>query len=492
MSAPNPYEAAIRDSEESSRWLRRGSATRKTPHGEDRRGLSLRWGVVLIVVILAAVGLTVNVYAISRTTSELVYSRVDEDLDRGLSGWASQDSLFRDSNVTGTRPPTEFYVYRILDDGTAHEFRESSATPDFRDLRLDGKGQTIPSQGSSSTIWRAMAVTDNGNTTIVAKDVTTEAGMLKRLLLYQILVALTVLFGMAVLAYWWVGRTLRPLREVEETANAIAHGDLSRRVPERKTSSEVASLSSSLNIMMERLQSLIEELQEKEEQMRRFVGDASHELRTPLTSLRGFAELYRSGATNDATMVIDRIEGEARRMSLLVEDLLALTRAEGSQFEQAPVDLLEVTSSVTTSLRAAYPDRSIRVNAKCADIPMIIGDASRIHQVITNLAVNGLKHGGPDAEVAINLSDDTEHIIIEVADNGIGISQQDAAHIFERFYRADTSRTRATGGSGLGLAITKSLVEAHNGSITVDSKLGEGTTFKIQFPRIPAPATDPE
>ncbi|MDO4929298.1 MAG: HAMP domain-containing sensor histidine kinase [Corynebacterium sp.] len=482
MSAPNPYEAAISAPETESRWHRLGSSRRTRANGETGGHFSLRWGVVVIVAFISLAGLAVNVYAVGRTTSELVYSRIDEDLEHGLNGWANQDSLFNDNSSGTTRPPTEFYVYRVLDDGTTLEFRESTTTPDFRNLRLDGSAQNIPSQGSSSTIWRAMAVTEDGVTTIVAKDVSQEASILTRLTFYQVLIALTLLFGMGLLAYWWVGRTLRPLREVEETANAIAHGDLSRRVPERRTSSEIASLSGSLNIMLERLQALIEELQEKEEQMRRFVGDASHELRTPLTSVKGFAELYRSGATQDSSMVIDRIEAEAARMSLLVEDLLALTRAEGAQFEQSPVDLLEVASSVTMSLRAAYPERNIRVQANCSQIPMVIGDASRLHQVLTNLTVNGLKHGGPDADVEISITYSDKSVIVEVSDNGVGISEQDAAHIFERFYRADSSRTRATGGSGLGLAITKSLVESHGGTIGVASQVGVGTTFRIEFP----------
>src|SRR5699024_1152059 len=156
----------------------------------------------------------------------------------------------------------------------------------------------------------------------------------------------------ALFAFFLVHRALRPLREVEATAKAIASGDFDRRVPEGGENTEVGELSHSLNVMLERLQGSIIELQNKEEQMRRFVGDASHELRTPLTSVKGYAELYRSGATDDAKLVLERIEAEASRMSVLVEDLLALTRAEGSRFEEADVDILELSLSVASSLRA--------------------------------------------------------------------------------------------------------------------------------------------
>lgn len=173
-------------------------------------------------------------------------------------------------------------------------------------------------------------------------------------------------------------------------------------------------------------------------------------------------------------------------MSLLVEDLLALTRAEGARHETAPVDLLEVSLSVASSLQAAYPNRSIDVRSECAGVPITLGDAARLHQVLTNLTTNALKHGGEDAKVQIKLYDDpaSNNIAIDIIDDGIGMSEKDAEHIFERFYRADTSRARSTGGSGLGLAIVKSLVAAHSGTISVNSTLGQGTTFHLVLPRL--------
>ena len=247
---------------------------------------------------------------------------------------------------------------------------------------------------------------------------------------------------------------------------------------------EVGALSHSMNVMLEQLQASIVELQSKETQMRRFLGDASHELRTPLTSVKGYAELYRSGATNDATMAMEKIEEEAARMSLLVEDLLSLTRSEEARFDEAPVDMLALGLSVVGSLRAAYPERSIEVDAKATDMPMVMGDTARLHQVLTNLIVNSLKHGGEEAKVRLSIDTDDNHVILEVSDDGVGVREADLPHIFERFYRADTSRTRATGGSGLGLAIVKTIVEAHQGAITVDSTIGQGTSFRIVLPKL--------
>ena len=262
---------------------------------------------------------------------------------------------------------------------------------------------------------------------------------------------------------------------MEETAKAIANGDLDRRAPVLPENTEVGALSHSMNVMLEQLQASIVELQSKETQMRRFLGDASHELRTPLTSVKGYAELYRSGATNDATMVMEKIEEEAARMSLLVEDLLSLTRSEEARFDEAPVDMLALGLSVVGSLE---------VDAKATDMPMVMGDTARLHQVLTNLIVNSLKHGGEEAKVRLSIDTDDNHVILEVSDDGVGVREADLPHIFERFYRADTSRTRATGGSGLGLAIVKTIVEAHQGAITVDSTIGQGTSFRIVLPKL--------
>ncbi|GGG80441.1 sensor histidine kinase [Corynebacterium pelargi] len=482
MSVANPYASAVVDPPAKKR--RKGSG--QAPKQAGLKAVPLRLGLTIIIVVVSGLGLAASSVAVNRTMVELVYSRIDADLERGLGGWASQDSLFQDSTSVAARPPTDFYAVKFFPDGTALEFNEHDTAPNL-DLVEPGRGpQTVESKGDSDVHWRVMAQTDNGVTTVVAKDIAQESMILQRLAIGQVVIGMSVLLITALFAFFLVHRALRPLREVEATAKAIASGDFDRRVPEGGENTEVGELSHSLNVMLERLQGSIIELQNKEEQMRRFVGDASHELRTPLTSVKGYAELYRSGATDDAKLVLERIEAEASRMSVLVEDLLALTRAEGSRFEEADVDILELSLSVASSLRAAYPGRCIDVRSECEAIPVVRGDAARLHQVLTNLTVNAIKHGGEEAKVAIKLFDATPGwVTIEVADDGVGLSEEDAAHIFERFYRADTSRARATGGSGLGLAITKTLVESHKGSIGVQSQLGEGTVFRIDLPKDP-------
>ena len=184
-------------------------------------------------------------------------------------------------------------------------------------------------------------------------------------------------------------------------------------------------------------------------------------------------------------MVLSKIDEESGRMKLLVEDLLALTRAEGARLDAREVDMFEVVSSVRSTARAAFPGRVLNVNNEALNVPMVKGDPDRLHQVMLNLVSNAFKHGGSDSEVTITLRENLDKVFIDVADTGVGMSPEDAEHIFERFYRADASRNRASGGgSGLGLAITKSIIEAHGGAISVRTAPGEGSTFTLSLPMV--------
>lgn len=452
---------------------------------ENRMGIPLRVALLFVTVMVAATGLFASAVAVQQIMYEVAYSRVDDDLNMGLQTWARNDQLYQYNEESVNILPSDFFAYRFYKNGAyrSHNGYNDVALPDMRQVNLNGQAHTVKSQDGQSD-WRVKAGTFGDSIIIVGKKVKNEQILLNRLVNGQLRIGLTVLVLIGVLGYFIIRRTLRPLRVVEETAKSITNGDLDRRAPVLPENTEVGALSRSMNVMLEQLQASIVELQSKETQMRRFLGDASHELRTPLTSVKGYAELYRSGATDNAKMVIEKIEEEAGRMSLLVEDLLSLTRSEEARFEEAPVDMLGLSLSVVSSLSAAYPERTIEVDAKAEEMPMVLGDTARLHQVLTNLIVNALKHGGEEASVKVSIDTDSSNVIVEVTDNGAGLSEADLPHIFERFYRADTSRTRATGGSGLGLAIVKTIVEAHRGAITVKSTLGEGTTFRISLPKL--------
>jgi two-component system OmpR family sensor kinase len=278
---------------------------------------------------------------------------------------------------------------------------------------------------------------------------------------------------------------LRPLVAVEETAEKIAAGDLSARLPDAKPNTEVGRLVSSLNAMLSRIEDSFAVRTASENKLRRFVADASHELRTPLTAIRGFAELHRQGAVKGeaaTSKLIGRIENESVRMGALVEDLLTLARLDQSRdLALAPVDLTHLVTEAVESARAAGPEHPVTLNLP--EEAFVLGDAGKIHQVVANLLANARIHTPVGTPITVSIESNDEGTSISIADSGPGLSQDDQTRIFERFYRADPSRNRAKEeGSGLGLSIVASVMQAHGGKVSVDSKLGEGATFTVFFP----------
>jgi two-component system OmpR family sensor kinase len=241
-----------------------------------------------------------------------------------------------------------------------------------------------------------------------------------------------------------------------------------------------------------------------EEKMRRFVADASHELRTPLTTIRGFAELYRQGAAPDAGEVLRRIEDEAARMGLLVEDLLLLARLDRERpLRQAPVALTDVVSNAAAAAHAVAPEREIDLEiAPGGHALTVLGDQERLRQVVDNLVTNALIHTPPRSPVRLALRPDGDgYAVVEVSDRGPGLSPEHAARVFERFYRVDKARSRQAAapgagdrpgphsGAGLGLAIVAALVAAHDGTVEVDSEPGQGATFRVRLPVVGSQST---
>jgi two-component system OmpR family sensor kinase len=277
---------------------------------------------------------------------------------------------------------------------------------------------------------------------------------------------------------------VRPLAAMTATAGAIADGALSARVTETNARTEAGRLGNALNTMLGRIEDAFRERAASEERLRTFVANASHELRTPLTSVRGYAELYRTGALSERAALDDamrRVEREASRMGDLVEDLLLLAKLdEGRPFERRPVRLDELVSDAVRDAQAVEPNRLISFTAEPVEI---VGDEATLRQAVGNLLANARAHTPADTHVEVDVCRDGSWAVIEVADHGPGMTAEVADHVFERFFRADPARSRASGGTGLGLAIVASIAQAHNGAVDVDSNPGAGARFRLRLPR---------
>jgi two-component system OmpR family sensor kinase len=277
---------------------------------------------------------------------------------------------------------------------------------------------------------------------------------------------------------------MKPLAKIEATAEKIAAGDLSARLENFEPDTEVGRLSTSLNQMLSRIEESFAARTESESKLRRFVADASHELRTPLTSIRGFAELHRQGAVPEGEKtkeLISRIEKESMRMGSLVEDLLLLARMDQSrEIVMEDVDLSTLVKEAVSSAQAAGPEHPITVDI--AHDVHTQGDADKIYQVVTNLLANARAHTPAGTAIHVATYSDEKGTYVSVADNGPGLTAKDQQHIFERFYRVDTSRQRnSSDGSGLGLSIVDEVMKAHGGEVSVASEPGNGATFTLHF-----------
>lgn len=357
--------------------------------------------------------------------------------------------------------------------------------------------KTVPSQNDPKAHWRAVWMPSLHGDIVVATELGDVDGNLSSLLTLQLAIGTGVLLVLGFAGFFLVRWSLRPLVEVERTANEIAAGDLERRVPDSGERTEVGRLSKALNSMLAQIQQAFDTTQASEEKaksserrMRRFVADASHELRTPLTAIRGFAELHRKGIGASTTLAMSRIESEAIRMGKLVEDLLALARTDADaqrQIELAPVDMFQLMTDALHDAKAIAPDRTVEFQFQpSGGPPVVLGDESSLRQVLSNLTGNALQHTGDDAIVTLWLGGDAQDVLLEVRDTGAGLSPEDAERVFERFYRVDPSRARSSGGTGLGLAIVDAIVRAHGGQASVTSELGAGTTLRVRIPRLTA------
>jgi two-component system OmpR family sensor kinase len=470
-----------------------------------RGGLPLRVGLVAATLILVTCGLAGSGVAVTSILRHSLISRVDQTLLDASRGWAlAPRRLLPGSNDSPNpgRPPSKFYVRGLARDGrvwmAGNDRDAEPALP--AENNVGPNPTTVGSVNGSEVRWRAMSVRGpHGELITVAIDLSDVQHTVRSLLWLQVGIGAAVLLVLGIAGYAVVLRSLRPLTEVERTAAAIAAGQLDRRVPERDPRTEVGRLSLALNGMLAQIQRAVassessaEKARTSEERMRRFITDASHELRTPLTTIRGFAELYRQGAARDVEMLMSRIESESSRMGLLVEDLLLLARLDAQRpLERRRLDLLVLATDAVHDAQSIAPKRHIAMEVLDGPgTPEVFGDEARLRQVLSNLVANALQHTPETADITVRVGTDGDDAVLEVADKGPGMSQEDAQRVFERFYRTDMSRARSSGGTGLGLSIVASLVHAHGGAVTVNTAPGQGCCFHVSLPRVtdvPAP-----
>ncbi len=467
--------------------------------------MSLRARLLITSVVLVAAGLVVANVATYRLLSNFLLHRVEDQLVTAQG--PVLDALQFGGDLQGRRTATF-----LVPPGTYAEVRDASGAPlvwkffgyeNKASLRpvcpRDLPGSTASTQegpsfftatpaGGGSPTYRAVAtaLSPVQGTLIVAIPLTEVSATLDRLLVVELMVSGIALLLVAGFALWLVRLGLRPLEGIGVTAGAIAAGDLSRRVEPATERTEVGRLGLALNAMLAQIEAAFEERRASEDRLRRFVADASHELRTPLTSIRGYAELFRRGADSrpeDLAKSMQRIEVEAARMGVLVDDLLLLARLDqGRPLERESVDVARIVEEAIDSARAVEPDRPIDLEVRGP--ASVMGDEGRLRQAVDNLLDNVRVHTPAGSPVRVNVEPDRDAVLLTVADEGPGLTSEVANRLFERFYRGDPSRSRSKGGVGLGLAIVSAIVEAHGGTVTATSSEGSGTKFEVRLPSV--------
>ena len=534
-------------SRSAARGARPWEAARRLSRRTSLRTKLITAVLVLVAIAVAAISVAttymVRAYLIDQHDSELLAQvsavNYSQHLPQGVDlGYASPT---RSDIVVGLEQPGSQLSW---DTGVTLPFMSNNdplpRLPMSSNWANGSKGVTLnlPAQSGPNT-WRVMAESVNfnnvttGTTTqailVVAVDLGNINALTTRLILFDLAVGGAILVVLAAVGAAVVQANLRPLNDIELTASQIAKGHLNHRIPERDPRTEIGSLGHSLNAMLSQIETAFHAQEESEqaahrseERMRRFIADASHELRTPLTTIRGFAEYYRqrgglrklqnqnqlsgtspAGSTapdgsagdeltpQDLDRIMRRLEAEASRMGLLVEDLLTLARLDQQRpLNLAPVDLLALAGDAVQDARMVAPGRPIDLSVASGAAFLVDGDEPRLRQVIGNLLNNALTHTPPDTPVRVKIASGmldrgAPAVVLDVEDDGPGMERDQAQRVFERFYRADQARNRASGGTGLGLAIVAGLVAAHGGTVSVRTAPGEGADFQVRLPLSP-------
>jgi two-component system OmpR family sensor kinase len=455
--------------------------------------VTLRRRVLLGIGLVAAV-LVVSNLVLASTFERYLIGRVDDQLADAASVPVLRARVEVRPGTDDPEPLTNLFLgLADLSSGTIVQFGTglfdvSPPVLGARELaerattRPNGIDPFTATSADGDVRWRVAAVQAGPSSILVVGiDLADVDAALSRARVIQIGASAAVLVTLAAVAWWVVRLGIRPVVAMAATADEIAAGDLSRRVEPLDERTEAGRLARALNSMLGQIEQAFAERQRSEERVRRFAADASHELRTPLTSIRGYAELWQAGGLREPA---HRLAAESQRMSALVDDLLMLERLDqGHGTTREPVALDELAADAVRDARAAQPERPITVELTPAAVS---GDEAALRQVVANLVTNALVHTEPDVPVHVRVGPTPFGGRLEVADRGQGLEPEVAAHVFERFYRADSARTRSgERGTGLGLAIVRSVVERHGGTVTLLTAPGAGCHFVVDLPAAP-------
>jgi signal transduction histidine kinase len=464
-------------------------------------GAPLRTRVMAVAAILVAVTCLVTGLVGTALLRSYLYGRADAQLrDFAVVTRHVLDRPHGPVRPGAQRPalPSQFLVEVVSAAGRVQRAGSPLRAPgglrlSAAQLRDHGHPFSVPAAGAPGHSWRVLVESlSGGRHGIIAFSLDSLNNTVTRLEIADALAGAIAIVLLAGIGLPLVRASLAPLRRIEATAVAIAGGDLSRRIDHPSPGTEVGRLADALDTMLGRIEAAYQARADgearalrSEDRMRRFVADASHELRTPLTSVRGLAEYgiqLGSGASpGELLRLITLIQLEAGRMGRLVDDLLALARTDaGTPLDRRQVDLASVAALAVQATLIVNPGRAVTLVA--ADPVIVCADEERLRQIIDNLISNAVQHTPPQSPITVSVTCTTRTGEIMVADNGPGMTAEQSARVFERFYRTDDSRSRASGGTGLGLAIAAALAAAHGGDITVDSEPGQGSAFRVRLP----------
>ncbi|MDA8340707.1 MAG: HAMP domain-containing sensor histidine kinase [Actinomycetota bacterium] len=469
--------------------------------------MSLRLRLIIATGAVALAGLVVADVATWSALRSFLVTRIDDSLAaaRAPLGHAPPPALVgqggpaRGPGSLGVVAPGQFVELRRAD-GTV-VFSQAAHLPGGQRLvpELPAPGVTagstyltVPSTTPGGPAFRLLVTTGPGtDELIVGAPLGDVDGTLVRLVLIEVIVTAAVLAVAVALSAWLIRVGLRPLRDVEAVAEEISAGRMDRRVPGSDRSTELGRLARALNVMLERIQGAFAErdatetrLRASEERMRRFVADASHELRTPLAAVSAYSELYERGAVAqpaDLERAMRGIRTESARMADLVADLLLLARLdEGRPLERVPVDVTALVADAAHAATTVGPEWPVTLAVP--EAVTVTGDPARLRQVVDNLLANVRAHPPPGTPVTVEVRRLGPVARLTVADNGPGMPPDVAGRAFERFSRADASRSRSSGGAGLGLAIVQAIVVALGGAVSLEVPEGGGTRVAVELP----------